>query len=168
MAEILDLDVFAPPERSVRFTDRSGKELARIIAEDEAELARFKGPLARLRSASLRQKIARSRALLKGCVHTFDATFLSFRSSLFLLDHLDEFSALTKMKQDDIKEEQFRLILSIIAEIGEKSDPKITVDFLFDNLSITQGLVVLHLAMGLIMEFLQANPLQAPETAAPK
>jgi len=116
MAEIIDLDVFVPEARSVKFTDRAGKK------------------------------------------HLFDVTFMSFRSSVFMMAHMDEFQKLTSSKPEDINENDFRLILSVIEDIGKQTDKELTVDFLYDNLSIIQGVKLLEVAMAPIISFVNSNP----------
>ena len=116
MAEIIDLDVFVPEARSVRFTDRAGKK------------------------------------------HTFDVTFMSFRSSVFMMSHLEEFQKLMGAKAEDVNEKDFRLILGVIEEIGKQTDKELTVDFLYDNLSVVQGVKLLEVAMAPILAFVNSNP----------
>jgi hypothetical protein len=122
MPEIIDLDVFAPPARSVQFTDRAGKR------------------------------------------HVFDVTFVSFKTSMFMIAHLDEFRGIMHVEPKDVDEGTYRTILGVIEEIGSKADPEITVDFLFENLSIAQGLKLLEVAMKPIADFVASNPPGAEDT----
>ena len=123
MAEIFDLDVFAPKTRQVKFTDRNGNE------------------------------------------HTFDASFTSFRSSMYFLAHMEEFRALTTMKESEVDQETFRLILGIVEDVAKNSDKSLTVDFLYDNLSVIQGVKLLEFVMIPIVEYLQSNPPKADAEA---
>lgn len=157
MVEIIDLDVFAPAARSVKFTDRAGKVIT-LRLEDMRKRLEAKGLFSAFRAAGLRLRIAQDERELKKHLHIFDVTFMSFRSSMFMLEHLEEFRALTQVEPEKVSEKEYRLILSVIAEIGSKTDKEMTVDFLFDNLSVQQGIVLLGVALKPIMEFVISNP----------
>lgn len=96
-----------------------------------------------------------------GKVRAFDATFMSFKTSMFMLAHLDEFRAMVAMKPEDVNEGTYRLILGVIEEIATQTDADLTVDFLFKNLSIAQGMKLVEAAMEPIVKFLASNPRQA-------
>jgi len=90
--------------------------------------------------------------------HVFDVTFVSFKTSIFMLAHLEEFRALTNMDASRVDENTFRLILGVVEEIGQHTDKELTVDFLLENLSIVQGMKLLEVAMEPIISFLGSNP----------
>lgn len=160
MSEILDLDVFAPPSRSVKFTDIEGKILLDEIEKKTAALAALKARPWWLRIFSvpnLKVIIAALERKMREHVHIFDVTFMAFRSSLYLIEHLEQFQTLMQAKESDVKADDYRLILGVISEIGLQTDKALTVDFLYENLSIVQGLMLLSIAMVPIQEYLKSK-----------
>ena len=69
------------------------------------------------------------------------------------------------MKESEVDQETFRLILGIVEDVAKDSDKSLTVDFLYDNLSIIQGVKLLEFIMIPIVEYLQSNPPKADAAA---
>jgi hypothetical protein len=160
VAQIIDLDVFVPEKKVIKFTDLSGHNL-------KVKIEALKGKRKTgIMGWFLGRKIKMLEARMESHVHTFDITNMSFGASAYIIAHLEQFQALSRANANTVKEDDYRLVLGIIEEIATKSDKALTVDFLMKNLSFEQNVQLLSLATATITSFLQSNPQGAVEKKA--
>jgi len=155
MLEIIDLDVFVPQKKVITFTIIKGHETKRMLEEYRLKLASAKNGMA---IVAYKVIVAILSKRFKKYTHRFDITNMSFGATAFILAHLPEFNALSLANASNVKEADYKLILGIVADIAMKSDSRLTVDYLFENLYLEQNVQLMQLAVGTITAFMQSNP----------
>lgn len=172
--DVIDLDVFVPEPKPTKFTDKVGFELKRKRAALELELAQTKEdmPILFARAFSKRNRLsAQIKNLdseIKRHTHTVDISSASFGSSMYVLKHIDEFKRLETIDPDKVTDREYRLVLGIVADACSKQGAKVTVDYLIENLHVSQGLVMMQLVMRELLGYIQSNFLQAAGTGTGK
>jgi hypothetical protein len=167
MFTILDLDVFVPEAQPVSFTDCAGREIRFRLEDAKARLEAERAKLTFEAVAWLSEAIGKRRHLkikswfiaksLEKHIHTFNVSYMAFGTSLYVMQHREELAAITSVKPEDVSEKQYRLLLGIISEICMKTDKSMTVDFLFENLHIIQGGILLQVAMSAVENYIQSK-----------
>lgn len=164
--EVFDLDVFVPEPKPKRFTDKVGFELKRQKRALEMEMESYKIPtwfLARIFSRRVRieAKIKSLDDKIKKHTHTVDISSASFGSSMYVLKHIDEFRRLQTLDKEKVTDKEYRLIMGIVADACSNPWKRITVDYLMENMYVTQGLEIMRSVMASLLEYLASNFFQA-------
>ena len=167
--DVIDLDVFVPEPKPTKFTDKEGFELKRQRRALEMELGASGTPssfIARMfdKRKSIESKIKSLDAEIKRHTHTVDISSASFGSSMYVLKHIDEFKRLETIDPDKVTDKEYRLVLGIVADACSRQGHKVTVDYLIDNLHVSQGLVMMQLVMRELLGYIQSNFLAAAGT----
>jgi hypothetical protein len=167
--DVIDLDVFVPEPKPTKFTDKEGFELKRKRSALEMELGSIKSSgsfLARIfdKRKAIEARIKSLDAEIKRHTHTVDISSASFGSSMYVLKHIDEFKRLETIDPDKVTDREYRLVLGIVADACSKQGHKMTVDYLIDNLHVSQGLVMMQLVMRELLGYIQSNFLAAAGT----
>lgn len=155
MAQIIDLDIFVPQKKVIKFTIIKGHTIKQTLEDYNGKLASTKSWLMKVIYKIIVSVLAYR---LKKYSHTFDITSMSFGATAFILAHLAEFSSLSLATPENVKEADYKLILGIVADIAMESDERLTVDYLFENLYLEQNVQLMQLAVGTITAFMQSNP----------
>ena len=172
--DVIDLDVFVPEPKPTKFTDREGFELKRKRNALELEFSQTKEdtPIFFARAFSKRKRLsAKIKSLdaeIKRHTHTVDISSASFGSSMYVLKHIDEFKRLETIDPDKVTDKEYRLVLGIVADACSRQGHKVTVDYLIDNLHVSQGLVMMQLVMRELLGYIQSNFLAAAGTESGK
>ena len=167
--DVIDLDVFVPEPKPTKFTDKEGFELKRKRRALEMELSAASATssfIARMfdKRKALESKIKSLEAEIKRHTHTVDISSASFGSSMYVLKHIDEFKRLETIDPDKVTDREYRLVLGIVADACSRQGHKVTVDYLIDNLHVSQGLVMMQLVMRELLGYIQSNFLAAAGT----
>jgi hypothetical protein len=171
--DVIDLDVFVPEPKPTKFTDKEGFELKRKRRALEMEFGQTNDPtsiFARVfgKRKAIEAKIKKVDAEIKRHTHVVDISSASFGSSMYVLKHIDEFKRLETIEPDKVTDREYRLVLGIVADACSKQGAKVTVDYLIDNLHVSQGLVMMQLVMRELLGYIQSNFLAAAGTETEK
>ena len=171
--DVTDLDVFVPEPKPTKFTDKIGFELKRQKRALEMEFGQTNDPtsiFARVfgKRKAIEAKIKKVDAEIKRHTHVVDISSASFGSSMYVLKHIDEFKRLETIEPDKVTDREYRLVLGIVADACSKQGAKVTVDYLIDNLHVSQGLVMMQLVMRELLGYIQSNFLAAAGTETEK
>lgn len=171
--DVIDLDVFVPEPKPTKFTDKVGFELKREKRALEMELGKTKETSSIIARVFNKRKVIESKikkidAEIKRHTHMVDISSASFGSSMYVLKHIDEFKRLETIEPDKVTDREYRLVLGIVADACSKQGSKVTVDYLIDNLHVSQGLVMMQLVMRELLGYIQSNFLQAAGTETVK
>ena len=171
--DVIDLDVFVPEPKPTKFTDKEGFELRRQRRALEMDMEQARAPSSfLLRLFDNRKRIAAKinaiDAEIKRHTHTVDISSASFGSSMYVLKHIDEFKRLETIDPDKVTDREYRLVLGIVADACSRQGHKVTVDYLIDNLHVSQGLVMMQLVMRELLGYIQSNFLAAAGTEKAK
>ena len=167
--DVIDLDVFVPEPKPTKFTDKEGFELKRERRSLEMLLDGHKiteGFRPRMfdKRKQIEARIKKVDAEIKRHTHTVDISSASFGSSMYVLKHIDEFKRLETIDPDKVTDKEYRLVLGIVADACSKQGSKMTVDYLINNLHVSQGLVMMQLVMRELLGYIQSNFLAAAGT----
>ena len=92
----------------------------------------------------------------QGVKHNFDVAFIPFEAGLIVIDRLPSLLALGG-NPSAIKKEDFDLIIKLVSDICIQTDDTLTPEFLKKNLSLTQAVKLLEVAMESIGRFVSSN-----------
>ena len=167
--DVIDLDVFVPEPKPTKFTDKEGFELKRERRSLEMLLDGHKiteGFRPRMfdKRKQIEARIKKVDAEIKRHTHTVDISSASFGSSMYVLKHIDEFRRLQTLDPNKVTDKEYRLIMGIVADACSNPWKRITVDYLMENMYVTQGLEIMRSVMASLLEYLASNFLQAAGT----
>lgn len=92
----------------------------------------------------------------KGKKHTFDISFISFKTGMIVIKNMDVFEKI-QGNANAVDSETFNLIIDIIANMCSESDEEITSEFLQKNINIPQATALLQNAMEPLMDWISSN-----------
>jgi hypothetical protein len=173
MRDIIDLEAFIPEPQPVTFMDRRGREAKQQIVElkDKLDLAKEVAGENRFRKflstkfgnvQRIEDNIRRLTKVMHKHTYKINVSSMSFGGSLYVMKNMDKLRRIMTIKPDEVTSDDFRLLVGLIADITMKTNKKLTADYLYDNLHMNQGSLLLQLAVKSIDDFFRSK---LPEAA---